>query len=188
MGAPHHDRSRAGAAAGRVRGQRGDDQRPWLVEVVTHDGVRSAQPFMHPGSASLGMADSTPGPPQASAASHPTAAHSPRPRLPSVLQAAGWPPSLHAFLTDTASIIFSAWHAPQPARGFSLRAPPTLCLVPTSEHSLTRVCPPLVFSHLAAPLHRLVVTHSGPWRSSCGGSCLGAGCPRGCWWLFCWVV
>jgi hypothetical protein len=27
---------------------------------------------------------------------------------------------------------------------------------------------------------RRVVTHSGPWRSSCGGSCRGAGCPRGC--------
>jgi hypothetical protein len=84
-----------------------------------------------------------------------SAAHSARPRLPSVLQDAGWHPSLHALLTDTASIIYSAWHAPQPARGLFLLAPPTRCLVPSSAHTLTRVCLPLVFLHLAAPMHRL---------------------------------
>ncbi len=72
-----------------------------------------------------------------------------------MLQAAGWPPSLHVLLMDSAGNFSSAWHAPMPAWGFSPLAPPTHCLVPSLAHTLTRVCLPLVFSHLAAPMHRL---------------------------------
>ncbi len=64
-----------------------------------------------------------------------SAAHSARPRLPSVLQDAGWHPSLHALLTDTASIIYSAWHAPQPARGLFPLAPPPAASFPP-RHTL----------------------------------------------------
>ena len=71
-----------------------------------------------------------------------------------MLQDAGWHPSLHALLADTACIIYSAWHAPQPARGLFPLAPPTRCLVTSSAHTLTRVCLPLVFLHLAATMHR----------------------------------
>jgi hypothetical protein len=72
-----------------------------------------------------------------------------------VLQAVGWPIRLHVLLMDSAGIFSSAWHAPMPAWGFSPLAPPTHSLVPSLAHTLTRVCLPLVFSHLAAPMHRL---------------------------------
>jgi hypothetical protein len=96
-----------------------------------------------------------------------SAAHSARPRLPSVLQAAGWPPSLHALLTDTACIIYSAWHAPpQPARGLFPLAPPTRCLVSYSAHTLTRVCLPRPWYFAPCCPHAQTAPRSlhPPWR------------------------
>jgi hypothetical protein len=93
----------------------------------------------------------------------------------SAAPAAGWPPSLHALLTDTACIIYSAWHAPQSARGLFPLAPPIRCFVPSSAHTLTRVCLPLVFLHLAAPMHRLPLARfirHGDTTAAGGGSSL----------------
>ena len=83
-----------------------------------------------------------------------SAARSPRPRPPSVLQAVGWPIRLHVLLMTRSGIFSHAWHAPMPAWGFTPLAPPTHCLAPSLAHTLTRVCLPLVFSHPAAPMHR----------------------------------
>ncbi len=83
-----------------------------------------------------------------------TEIRSPRPRLPSVLQAVGWPVRLRVLLMHCTGIFSHAWHAPMPAWGFTPLAPPTHCLAHYSAHTLTRVCLPLVFSHLAAPMHR----------------------------------